>query len=74
MIYGLEAPDLGEGVTPLEAATVIKIMDNETGGITFYLRFTDGVLSPEAYGMLKLGAEQVMHEMISLFERPDDEE
>lgn len=60
----LEPPP--EGWTPLEAVAVVKCLD-EAGGMALITRFSDGVTSWEAIGMMTVAADLERDKVLDAF-------
>ena len=74
-IFGLDALELPEGYTPLEAVSVIKALDEE-GRVSLLMRQTDGLNAWEALGMLEAGSTVTRDGLAAAFEdeSPDEGE
>lgn len=72
-VYGLEAPPLPDGWTPLEAVTVVKCLDAD-GSAALVSKVTDGLSMWECVGMLSAVLDSQRADIQRCFIDPDDEE
>ena len=74
-VYGLDAADLPDGYTPLEAFTIVKCLDDE-GRVTVVQRATDGVHVWDSIGWLTmaLDAERDRARACFVADEEDDDE
>lgn len=70
-IFGLEAPGLPDGWTPLEACAVVKALD-ENGIVRLALRYTQGVSTWEALGMVRAADITISEDLRSQWRSEDD--
>jgi hypothetical protein len=74
VIYGLEAEEMPDGWTPLEAVAILKCLD-ETGDVALLLRSTEALRVWDAVGMLTcaLDTERAHSQQGFISEDEDDD-
>lgn len=73
MIFGLDAQELPEGYTPLEATAVVKALD-ETGGVSLVVRSTSSLNAWESLGMLDAAAASARADIVAAFDEESGDE
>lgn len=58
-VFGIEVPDLSEGVQPLEVLILIKGINMEDGSPTMTVIGSDGITPWEAVGMMNVEMERM---------------
>lgn len=70
--YGMHVPALPDGWTPLEAALVVKALDDH-GIERLCSRYSTGLNSWEALGMLTCERDSLSHQLVTSFRSDDDD-
>lgn len=72
-LSGVEFPDWPEGYTPIEGAVIVKALDPDAV-VRLVVRYSSGITSWEALGMLEACALTVRGDLADAFYCDDDGE